>query len=198
VRNIEETEWLGRDTGRVKRSWPVSRVLWTALRQSGNHSSGPPVAWRLERPTREQREQRYCSPIWSCSGWGLACRPCYHVRGGLLPRRFTIAGLIAETWADCSLCHFPSLHSVRQLAGILLFGARTFLCANKCTAIARPASIRIIAHCASEVRGPRTSPALTDDAPWDRCARPQRYQHFVCVRKFLRNFDVRSLQLDPA
>ena len=129
--------------GRVKRSWPVSRVLWDPFRGPGNHSSGPPVAWRLKRPTREQREPRYRSPIWSCSGWGLACRPCCHVRGGLLPgslaaasapkgaHRFTIAVLIAEAWADYSLCHFPSLHNVRQLAGILLCGARTFLCASK-------------------------------------------------------------------
>ena len=51
----------------------------------GSHSSGPAVACRLERPTREQREPRCRSPIWSCSGWGLACRPCCHVRGGLLP-----------------------------------------------------------------------------------------------------------------
>src|SRR5690606_16172851 len=125
------------------------------------HSSGPPVAWRLERPTREQREPRYRSPIWSCSGWGLACRPCYHVRGGLLPRRFTIAVLIAEAWADCSLCHFPSLHSVRQLTGILLCGARTFLCANKCAAIARPASMTIIAHRTREVPYSCTPGALS-------------------------------------
>ena len=25
-------------------------------------------------------------PIWPCFGWGLPCRPCYHVRGELLPR----------------------------------------------------------------------------------------------------------------
>ena len=30
-------------------------------------------------------------PIWPCFGWGLPCRPCYHVRGELLPRRFTLA-----------------------------------------------------------------------------------------------------------
>ena len=29
-------------------------------------------------------------PIWSCSVWGLPCRWCYHQRGGLLPRRFTL------------------------------------------------------------------------------------------------------------
>ena len=45
--------------------------------------------------------------------------------------RFTIAVLIAEAWADYSLCHFPSLHNVRLLAGIPLCGARTFLCASE-------------------------------------------------------------------
>ena len=63
----------------------------------GNHSSGPTVARRLKRPTREQREPRYRSPIWPCSGWGLACRPCCQVRGGLLPHRFTIAGPASGT-----------------------------------------------------------------------------------------------------
>ena len=37
----------------------------------GSHSSRRPVARPLERPTREQREPRCRSPIWSCSGWGL-------------------------------------------------------------------------------------------------------------------------------
>ncbi len=39
-----------------------------------SHSSGAHVAVRLERPTRERRGPRHCSPIWSCSGWGLPCR----------------------------------------------------------------------------------------------------------------------------
>ena len=38
-----------------------------------SHSSRPDVAVRLEQPTREQRGPRQCSPIWSCSGWGLPC-----------------------------------------------------------------------------------------------------------------------------
>jgi hypothetical protein len=38
-----------------------------------SHSSRPGVAARLEQPTREQRGPRQCSPIWSCSGWGLPC-----------------------------------------------------------------------------------------------------------------------------
>ena len=30
------------------------------------------------------------APIWSCSRWGLPCRPCYQVRGALLPHPFTL------------------------------------------------------------------------------------------------------------
>ena len=29
-------------------------------------------------------------PIWPCSTRGLPCRRCYHLRGGLLPHRFTL------------------------------------------------------------------------------------------------------------
>ena len=101
-----------------------------SLRPCGSHSSGPTVTCRLERPTREQREQRYRSPIWSCSGWGFACRPCYHVRGELLPRHFNLA-CASRPSAVYFLFHFPAPHGVRPLAGILLCGARTFLCKCK-------------------------------------------------------------------
>jgi hypothetical protein len=56
-----------------------------------SHSSRRTVASTLKQPTRKQREPRPCFPIWPCSGWGLPCRPCYHGRGELLPRRFTLA-----------------------------------------------------------------------------------------------------------
>ena len=71
-------------------------------------------------------------PIWPCFGWGLPCRPCYHVRGELLPRRFTLAvpgfpGL----GRSILCCTFRRLrlaaYSARPLAGILLCEARTFL-----------------------------------------------------------------------
>jgi hypothetical protein len=51
----------------------------------GSHSSRPSVTRWLQQPTREQREPRCRSPIWPCSGWGLACRLCHQRRGGLLP-----------------------------------------------------------------------------------------------------------------
>ena len=60
-----------------------------------NHSSGTPVTGRLKRPTREQRGPRQCSPIWSCSEWGLPCHCCYQQRGALLPHHFTLTGACA-------------------------------------------------------------------------------------------------------
>ena len=39
-----------------------------------SHSSGTDVTVRLLRPTRERCGPHRCSPIWSCSGWGLPCR----------------------------------------------------------------------------------------------------------------------------
>ena len=41
---------------------------------------------RSPLPDRPPRE----APIWHCSRWGLPCRPCCQVRGGLLPHRFTL------------------------------------------------------------------------------------------------------------
>ena len=126
------------------RSRPVSRVLSKlALRDS--HSSGTAVTRSLEQPTREQRGPRYRSPIWSCTGWGLPCRPCCHVRGGLLPASRCVAPpprCCRETpfhpclipcgpSAVCSLLHFPSPRGARPLAGILPCGARTFLHAHE-------------------------------------------------------------------
>ena len=38
-----------------------------------SHSSRRRVAAALEQPTRERRGPRHCSPMWSCSEWGLPC-----------------------------------------------------------------------------------------------------------------------------
>ncbi len=62
-----------------------------------SHSSRRRVTATLERPTREQRGPRRCSPIWSCSGWGLPCHRCYQRRGALLPHLFTLACAPART-----------------------------------------------------------------------------------------------------
>jgi len=55
-----------------------------------SHSSGMLVTEHLEQPTREQCGPHLCSPIWSCSGWGLPCHACYQPRGALLPHHFTL------------------------------------------------------------------------------------------------------------
>jgi hypothetical protein len=71
--------------------------VWSCLRDG--HSSGTPIAGRLEQPTRAaglKADLRLrlpgpqATPIWSCSGWGLPCRCCCQKRGALLPHRFTL------------------------------------------------------------------------------------------------------------
>ncbi len=65
------------------------------------HSSGTPVARRLQQPTRtagSRHRSRDCSravPIRSCSRWGLPCRFRCRKRGALLPHRFTLAVTLA-------------------------------------------------------------------------------------------------------
>ena len=82
----------------------VSRVLFRARgrpRRGGGHSSRAAVTGRLEQPTRGLgrvtlhgrllRDDAARPPMWPCSRWGLPCRLRYRRRGGLLPRRFTLA-----------------------------------------------------------------------------------------------------------
>ena len=96
-----------------------------------DHSSGIAVTGDFKRPTRKHGGTPAALsgdfPIWPCSRWGLPCRPCYHVRGALLPHRFTLASPVAGASAVCFLLHFPSPRDARPLAGTLPCGARTFL-----------------------------------------------------------------------
>jgi hypothetical protein len=55
----------------------------------GDHSSGPDVAVRLERPTRSHRAG-HATPVWSCFGWGFPCPACHQAGGALLPHHFTL------------------------------------------------------------------------------------------------------------
>ncbi len=95
------TRALGRflDIGMEKARRPVSRVLWRPLPGDDDHSSRTAIAGGLKQPTRAAVRKPTCegcpsraAPIWSCSGWGLPCRPRCRVRGGLLHHRFTLTG----------------------------------------------------------------------------------------------------------
>ena len=104
-------------------------------RAGDDHSSWAPVARRLARPTRmtarktrlpvvgasEKAARRPVIPIWSCSRWGLPCRPRYRGRGALLPHPFTLAARPPRRaglgLAVCSLWHFPWGRPRRTLSG---------------------------------------------------------------------------------
>ena len=108
-------------------SRPISRVLsWATI------PLGATLPMRSSSLPGSNASHAMRFPIWPCFGWGLPCRPCRHVRGGLLPHRFTLAvpgypGLGRSTLC----CTFRRLcltaYSARPLAGILLYEARTFL-----------------------------------------------------------------------
>jgi len=60
-------------------SRPISRVLsWTVIHLGSSNLPG-----NLYGPHQ-------CSPIWSCSEWGLPCHCCYQQRGALLPHHFNL------------------------------------------------------------------------------------------------------------
>ena len=102
-----------------------------------SHSSGPDVAVRLKRSTRERRGPRHCSPIRSCSRWGLPCHAALSPRAVRSYR--TVSPLpdpLAGPSAVCSLLHFPSARAAQALPGTLPCGARTFL-----GALARDATV---------------------------------------------------------
>src|SRR5208282_2043226 len=61
-------------------------------------------------------------PIWSCSGWGLACARDHSRAGGLLPRHFTLALAGGLFSVPLSANRFAP-----PLAATLPCGARTFL-----------------------------------------------------------------------
>ena len=69
----------------------ISRVL-SPPRRGRTISLGPasrPASSNL--PGTDDGAGRSSSPIWSCSGWGLPCDPCYQGSGALLPHPFTLA-----------------------------------------------------------------------------------------------------------
>jgi len=87
------------------RGWPVSRILsnaetrvWMTIRLE---RLLPDALWLPTRTTSasslpaadilQAGSPPRVVPIWHCSRWGLPCRRCCHLRGGLLPHRFTFS-----------------------------------------------------------------------------------------------------------
>ena len=73
---------------------------------------------------------RSCSPIWSCSTWGLPCQPHYCGRGALLPHLFTLTATVARYGGTFSVplsVESALSESPRPLAGMVPYGDRTFL-----------------------------------------------------------------------
>ena len=66
-RVVEAHVGRGREKGAEPADKPGSVV--------DSHSSGRIVTDTLKQPTRRHRGPRHCLPIWSCSRWGLPCRP---------------------------------------------------------------------------------------------------------------------------
>ena len=105
-----------------------------------DHSSRATVASRLKRPTRTSGRnlpfaRRHCVPIWSCSRWGLPCRPCCQWRGALLPHRFT---LTIKKWRFVFCGTFPEVALAGRYPASWFRGARTFLCK---TAVIQPSDL---------------------------------------------------------
>ena len=117
----------------VRWTLPACKPGSVECRHSDGHSSGSAVARALEQPTRSVLigAGRPSLLIWPCSHWGLPCHGCYQPRGGLLPRRFTLACApgIPKPSAVCSLLHCPSApcSAAQALPGSVPSGARTFL-----------------------------------------------------------------------
>ena len=124
----------------------ISRVLFPSLskiswmlndiqdmiffeRWGHDHLSGTDVTVSLKRPTRPPGGPPDSDPIWTCSRWGLHCRPCHQDRGRLLPCHFTLTCDLQEVhrrYAFC--CTFLNRRTGhRELPGTLPCGARTFL-----------------------------------------------------------------------
>ena len=81
-----------------------------------SHSSRPDVAVRLKQPTREQRGPRQCSPIWSCSEWGLPCHAALSPRAVRSYRTVSPLPRIPDPFAGVSK-PFGGLFSVALSVG---------------------------------------------------------------------------------
>jgi len=92
-----------------------------------SHSSGRAVTGALEQPTRRHRGPRHRLPIWSCSRWGLPCRPVARLAVRSYRTVSPLPRIPEDRSAVCSLLHFPSARAAQALPGTVPCGARTFL-----------------------------------------------------------------------
>ena len=146
-----------------------------------SHSSRPAIADWLQRPTRESNGAgRSSPPIWSCSAWGLPCRPDYSGRGELLPHLFTLTRrhFASGRYIFCGTFRRIRLNgSPRPLAGMLPCGDRTFLsrAARAHQRLPTHDSVTIIADTAAGASdlGPATDSA-TNEHEWTRMAPDSR------------------------
>jgi len=101
----------------ASRGWPF---IWDACRQAPQATDpGGGVETRVPA-------NRRAAPIWSCSRWGLPCRPRYRGRGALLPHRFTLA--CGRSRRRSVLCGtFPGVAPAGCYPAPYFRGARTFL-----------------------------------------------------------------------
>ena len=154
---------------------PVSRVLSPAFRGA----DGWPFIWdarcRTPRATYPDggaetrltglvlRPGRPAVPTWSCSRWGLPCRPRRRGRGALLPHPFTLACLrplrgFGGRFAFCGT--FPRVAPAGRYPAPCSRGARTFLSRRRTRARAPRAAIRPSDHLDSYVvEGPSSTRA---------------------------------------
>jgi hypothetical protein len=74
------------------------------------------LAWKRPGHLPEGKGAR-AVPSWSCSRWGLPCRPRCRVRGGLLPHPFTLPRLLASRLATRASPLGARLRQVRTYEG---------------------------------------------------------------------------------
>jgi hypothetical protein len=92
------------------------------------HLGHPSPDASRDRPGRRPEDMPLAAPIWSCSRWGLPCRPRCRGRGALLPHPFTLTGWGRSRSRRSALCGtFPGVAPAGHYPAPCLCGARTFL-----------------------------------------------------------------------
>lgn len=104
-------------------SRPVSGVLsWTTIYLGSTSPSTSSVL------TRAPVGPTLTAPICTCSGWGF---PSHYVAAVLVRSYRTVSAFLGRSREFSFLWHFPSRRRALHLAGILPYGAPTFLTATR-------------------------------------------------------------------